>query len=55
MKIDSTVMPGDVGNHSVVGIVTDKPGRYMLSLDITAVKKGGGEQHFREDIPVVVS
>ena len=27
MTIKSTVMPGDVGNHSVVGIVTDKPGR----------------------------
>ena len=47
--------PGNVGNHSVVGIVTDKPGRYTLSIDITAVKKGGGEEHFREEIPVVLS
>ena len=55
MKIAATVQPGDVGNHSVVGIVTDKPGRYTLSLDITAVKKGGREEHFREEIPVILS
>ena len=55
MTIAATVKPGNVGNHSVVGIVTDKPGRYTLSIDITAVKKGGGEEHFREEIPVVLS
>lgn len=50
-----TVKPGDVGNQSVVGIVTDKPGTYTFSVDITAVMNNGGERHVREDVPVVVS
>ena len=50
-----TVKPGKVGNHSVVGIVTDKPCTYMLTLDVTAVTKGGTEEHIREEVPIVVS
>jgi hypothetical protein len=50
-----TVKPGDVGRQSVVGIVTDKPGTYTFSVDITAVMANGGERQVREDIPVVVS
>jgi hypothetical protein len=54
MKVDATVKPGDVGNHSVVGVVTDKPGRYVMNVDVTAVARSGIERHIQEDIPIDV-
>lgn len=54
MKTNATVKAGDVGNQSVVGIVTDKPGRYTMRIDLTAVNESGVEQRLREDVPIDV-
>lgn len=54
MKTDATVKAGDVGNQSVVGIVRDKPGRYIMRIDVTATTEAGGEQRIREDVPIDV-
>lgn len=49
-----TVKPGDVGNDSVVGIVTDKPGPQTLRIEITAITASGVEAQIRERVPVIV-
>jgi hypothetical protein len=49
-----TVRPGNVGNDSVVGIVTERPGSETLSIDITAVNTSGAKEQIREQIPVIV-
>ena len=54
LQIQTTVKPGDMGNYSVVGIVTDKPGQYMLTVDIRAAMSDGAEQQIKEQIPVTV-
>jgi hypothetical protein len=54
MKTNATVNPGDVGNQSVVGVVTDMPGLYTMRIDVTAVNEAGVEQRLREDVPIEV-
>ena len=54
MKVDAKVKPGDVGSHSVIGLVTDKPGRYTMKIDITATAQSGIERQIREDVSVDV-
>jgi hypothetical protein len=49
-----TVKPGDIGNDSIVGIVTDKPGTQSVTIAIKAVSGAGVEQAIRERIPVMV-
>ena len=49
-----TVKPGDVGNNSVVGIVTDRPGPQTLRIEISAVTASGVEEQIREQVPVIV-
>lgn len=44
---------GDVGNHSIVGIVTDKPGEYALDLAM-AVSSPDGQSAIKDRIPVLV-
>lgn len=42
----------EIANHSVVGIVTEKPGDYRLRLAMDATP--GGSTPIREDVPVQV-
>jgi hypothetical protein len=49
-----TVKPGNVANYSVIGLVTDRPGRYTLTLDITGVSQSGVTQHIQEEVTVDV-
>lgn len=49
------VKPGAVGNQSVVGIVTDAPGQYMLTVNITATVPGSRPRHIEERVPVEVT
>jgi hypothetical protein len=46
---------GSVGNHSVTGIVTDAPGQYAITIDVTATPAASGStQQIREQVPVLV-
>lgn len=54
MKVDATVKPGDVGSHSVIGLVTDKPGRYTMSIDVTATAQSGIERQIQENVSIDV-
>lgn len=55
LQIQTLVKPGDVGNYSVVGIVTDRPGEYTFTVDITAVVQGASAHHIRENVTVTVT
>jgi len=55
IKPEVTVKPGEVRNHSVIGLVTDKPGRYVFTVDMTATMQGGGTRQIRDEVAVVVS
>ena len=57
LKPDLTVKAGDdPGNHSVVGIVTDRPGTYTMdvAVEATAVNGTGGAQQIRENVQIVI-
>ena len=57
LKPDLTVKAGDeAGNHSVIGIVTDRPGTYTMgvAVEATAVNATGAPQQIREDVQIVV-
>lgn len=48
-----TVDPKSVGNDSIVGIVTDRPGEYALNVSATTTTPGGRRQ-LTERVPVTV-
>ena len=57
LKPDLTVEAGDeAGNHSVVGIVTDRPGTYTMAVAVEAVGTNGigGVHQIRENVQIVV-
>lgn len=57
LKPDLTVKAGDeVGNHSVVGLVTDRPGTYTMAVSVnsTAADGSGVTSRIREDVSLVV-
>ena len=57
LKPDLTVKAGDdPGNHSIVGIVTDRPGAYTMdvAVEATAVNGSGGAQRILENVQIVV-
>ena len=55
IKPEVTVKPGEVRNHSVIGLVTDKPGRYRFTVDMTATMQGGGTRQVHDEVTVVVN
>lgn len=53
MQLNESVKPEGVSNHSVVGIVTDKPGEYAMDLSVDATTPTG-PAHLQERIPIAV-
>ena len=53
---DLTVNPGEpVGNQSVVGIVSDKPGVYAMAIDVIATSTPtGSKQPIQDQVRVVL-
>lgn len=45
---------GPVGNQSIVGIVTSKPGTYPLTIAVAATPPGGPAKDIRAQMPVIV-
>lgn len=56
IKPNFTVKPGEApANHSVMDIVTSKPGRYVMTIDVTATAVPSGQtQNVRDRVSVVV-
>jgi hypothetical protein len=44
----------DLGNESIVGIVSSRPGTYSLTIAIVATSQAGAAEEFHDSIPVVV-
>jgi hypothetical protein len=56
VRPDFTVKPTDApGNQSVVGIVSDKPGTYPLTIGVDGTgTQGGAARKIREEVKVIV-
>ena len=56
LRPNVTVKPREsVGNQSVVGIVSSKPGAYTIAIDVAATPTGSGaKKDIREQVQVVV-
>ena len=56
LRPDFTVKPTEApGNQSVVGIVSDKPGSYPLTIGVEATPtQGGATRKIREQVKVIV-
>lgn len=45
---------GDVGNQSIVGVVTSRPGTYPLTIAVVATPAVGSAKDLRAQMPVLV-
>jgi hypothetical protein len=54
LKASDTVKPGQVANHSIVGIVTDKAGPQVLNVEFKAVMASGEIRQIHDQVTVLV-